>query len=127
MSKEILVTIPDRVYRQAQQISQVEQRPLHNIIEEILTKAFPAVYVHPQRAKMKQEQTAFQVMKAALLQHYEEQYVAVHHGEVVDHDPDQTALALRISERYPDTAVLIKKVSTDPDKILRMRSPRFLQ
>ena len=127
MSKEILVTIPDRVYRQAQQISQIEQRPLNNIIEEILTNAFPAVYVHPQRAKMKQEQAAFQAMKAALLRHYEGQYVAVHHGEVVDHDPDQTIVALRINKQYPDTAVLIKKVSTDPDKILHMRSPRFIQ
>jgi isopentenyl phosphate kinase len=127
MSKEILVTLPDQVYRQAQQISQVEQRPLNNIIEEILTKAFPAVYVHPQRAKMKQEQAAFQAMKAALLQQYAGQYVAVHHGEVVDHDPDQVTLALRINEQYPDTAVLIKKVSPDPDKILHMRSPRFLQ
>lgn len=127
MSKEIVITLPDRVYRQAQHISQVEQRPLNDVIGEALIKAFPFVHVNPQRAKMKEEQAAFQAMKPDLLHRYNGQYVAVHEGAVVDYDSDQTALALRISDRYPDTTVLIKKVSPEPDKILHMRSPRFVK
>ncbi len=147
MSKEIVITLPDRVYRQVQQISRVEQRPLNDVIEEALTKAFPpvstrwvteryylaqekaltkafpSVHVNPQRAKMKEEQAAFQAMKPDLLRRYEGQYVAIHNGELVDYDSDQTTLALRINDQYPNTAVLIKKVSPEPDKILHMRSP----
>ena len=126
MGTKVTLTIPDYIYQQAQQIAQTEQRLLTEVINDALVQIFPAVHVNPNRLQMEQEQIAFRRMLPHLLEQFHGEYVAIYQGQVVDHDDDQLALVLRIDEKYPDTAVLIKRVEATDDPILQMRSPRIV-
>lgn len=127
MGTKITLTIPDYIYQQAQQIAQREQRPLVDVFNEALVQIFPAIHVSPDRAHMEQEQIAFYRMHSQLLMRYPGEYVAVFQGQVVDHDADRVALVTRIDEIYPDEVVLIKRVTDEPDRVLHMRSPRWVR
>lgn len=127
MDRQILLTIPDYVYKQAEQIAESEVRSPNDVLSDILVQAFPTVYAHPQQEEMLQEQAAFQRMLDDLLPRYNEEYVAVHGGKVIDHDPDAESLVERINARYPSAVVLIKKVTPEPDRIIHLRSPRLVR
>ena len=64
-------------------------------------------------------------MYPQLGERYLGQFVAVHNGQIVDADVDFEALFLRIQERFEDTPVLIRLVSTTPTLELRASSPRL--
>jgi hypothetical protein len=56
---------------------------------------------------------------------YRGQYVAVLHGDVIDHDVDQAALAQRVRARYPETPVLLTTAEARAPREFLMRSPRL--
>ena len=74
------------------------------------------------RKKIRAETKAFEQQREMLLTNYLGQYVAVHDGQVIDHDPDLLTLHLRVVERLGDIAVLLKKVTTKPERDLVVRS-----
>jgi hypothetical protein len=127
MDKQVTLTIPDYVYRQAEQIATNEVRSPTDVLSDALVQIFPAIYVHPRQDQMLREQAAFQAMLKELLIQPNGEYVAVNHGQVVDHDSDVELLVERINEQYPEEIVLIKKVTPEPDQIIQMRSPRFVR
>ena len=71
------------------------------------------------------ESKAFRAMHAELLQRYRGEYVAIHDGEVVDHDVDLCALNRRIRARYGRIAVLLQRVTERPEVELVIRSPKL--
>ena len=77
------------------------------------------------RQKIRAETKAFEQQRDTLLANYLGQYVAVHDGQVIDHDPDLLTLHLRVFERLGDIPVLHKKVTTKPERDLVVRSRRF--
>jgi hypothetical protein len=77
------------------------------------------------RRMMQQESDAFRRMHTDLLARYPNEYVAIHQGQLVDHDADQLALLARIEDRYPDIPVLIRQVLPEPDEKFTFRSPRL--
>jgi hypothetical protein len=91
------------------------------------TAVSEALYINPERQATLQEQAAFQAMLPDLLTKFEDHYVAVYQGQVVDHDADQIALIERLDQSHPDTIVLVKQVTTEPERVLRMRSPRLIK
>lgn len=76
-------------------------------------------------AKIRAEREAFEQQHAALLANYANQYVALHHGQVIDHDPDLRTLHLRVFAQLGHTTVLLKKVTKEAERELVFRSPRF--
>ncbi|MEZ4656991.1 MAG: hypothetical protein R2911_05415 [Caldilineaceae bacterium] len=56
--------------------------------EEVLESAVRAYLREIDRKQIKTESAAFAAMHEALVKTYLGQHVAMHHGEVVDHDPD---------------------------------------
>ncbi len=127
MSNKVTLTIPEQIYRRVEQVALTSQQPMADLINEVLAEAFPAVHVNPKRYIMEQEQEAFRNMLPELLKNYESQYVAVHNGQVVDHDKNKLDLAARIYQSLPNEVVLIKQVSSKPDQVIYMRSPRFIE
>lgn len=127
MNTELTLQIPDHVYQRVEQIAQSQQRPVVDVLQDAISQLFTPVAVHPQRIQMEQEQAAFANRLLDWLHHYEGQYVAVHQGEVIDHDADKVILAIRINAAFADKIVLIKKVTAEPDKVLYNRSPRLLR
>jgi post-segregation antitoxin (ccd killing protein) len=75
--------------------------------------------------KIEEEEDHYRAQLAELLAVYEDHYIAMHNGQVVDSDPDEMALYLRIRHTYPLMGILIKQVTSDPDIIWHMRSPRL--
>ncbi len=93
--------------------------------EELAERAIRQYLRAEARRMMRQEGQAFRAMHAELLVKYAAEYVAIYHGQVVDHDPDQLALLTRIDRQYPETAVFIAQVLSEPEEVYTFRSPRF--
>ena len=89
-----------------------------NISTEALAEQALRRFLHEtERQKMQRETDAFRAQHADLFAKYAGQYVAMHEGQVVDHDADQLTLVMRIDEQYPDTPVLITQVARDPIEV----------
>jgi hypothetical protein len=97
-----------KTYRGVVRKGQIQLKPPARLTEgsevtAIVTAAEPpptsspvGLYVNPARPAMEREQAAFQAMLPQLLVQYEGQYVALHQGQVVDHDTDRAALVIRL-------------------------------
>jgi len=85
------------------------------------------LHTNPNRAAMLQEQAAYQAMLPKLLAAYENQYIAVYQGDVIDHDADKIALSMRLDETHPNVVVLVRQVTVEPDRVLKMPSPRLVR
>lgn len=126
MSHEVTVTITDDVYTQASLLAQQSQRSLEMVLSESLTRTFQPFAVHPQRELMQREVAAYERQHESLIEDYLGAYVAMHQGQVVDHDVDEIKLAKRIRKQFGGSIVLIRKVERELPPVLRLRSPRFV-
>ena len=77
------------------------------------------------RAKIHTEAEAWRALPHAVRQSYGQEYVAVHEGQVIDHDPDRLALYRRVYERLGDVAVLITPAAAPSPREFLMHSPRL--
>lgn len=93
--------------------------------QKFVAKAVQAYLNQMRREKIQAETEAFSAQYARLKEAYLGEYVAMHQGEVIDHDPDLRTLHLRVFERLGHTAVLLKQVTEAPERELNFRSPRL--
>jgi uncharacterized protein (DUF3084 family) len=127
MSDYVTVSIPESLYRRARELARVNHQHVDEVIAEALEQAFPVFYVDPERERMQQEQAAYARLRDSLLITHEGQYVAIHGGEVVDADADETALLRRIDARFRDEVVHLRRVTREPERELRIYSPRLIR
>lgn len=71
------------------------------------------------------ESERFREMHATLWAQYPHEYVAMRHGEVLDHDSDLASLHDRIREQFGRAPILIAPVLAQPDHEYRIRRPRL--
>ena len=76
--------------------------------------------------QMAQEEAAFSQALPKLRESYLDIFVAFYQEKLIDHDTDELALLARIDQQYPDQVVLIKPVMSEPEPVLRIRSPRLV-
>ena len=126
MSEYVTISIPESLYRRARDLARLNRQPVDAVIAEALDQAFPVFHVSPERERMEQEQAAYMRLRESLLATHEGQYVAIHGGRVVDADPDEATLAIRVSESYPGQVVHIHQVNREPERDLVIRSPRLV-
>lgn len=127
MGTKVTVTLPDELYRQVETVARQARRSVPDVVADVLAQAFPAVYVSPQRQQMEHEQQAYERLHGDLVRQYEGQYVAIHGGQLIDHDPDQSALVRRLDAHYPNEVVHVRQVSSEVEEpVLRARSPRLI-
>lgn len=77
------------------------------------------------RRIIEQESKAFQRLHPELLRTMPGEFVAVHHGQVVDHDSDQLAVFRRVEEAYGGQSVLIRQVRPEIEQTIEVLSPRL--
>lgn len=77
--------------------------------------------------KLDAEIAAFEKMHPQLKEHYLNQFVAIHEGQVVDADAEFESLALRTVECFGDIVVLIRQVGESPKEEYLFRSVRLLE
>ena len=70
-----------------------------------------------------QEETAYQAQHAQLLTQFPGQFIAMHNGQVIDHDTDELALFLRVRRQFSQIGILIKHVTLEVEEVWQMRSP----
>lgn len=79
-------------------------------IDQILAEAVRRYLWELNRRKISEESQLYRRQHAELKIHYLGQYIAMRHGQVVDHDPDCQALRRRVRQRFEDTPVMITLV-----------------
>ena len=99
--------------------SRVEQAAdEHKIgVDRILTDALRRYLWELDRRKISEESQAYQQRHAELKAQYLGQYIAMHNGEVVDHDMDVTVLRQRVHQqlgRRPVMITLVEEVAERP-------------
>ena len=73
---------------------------------------------------MEREVAIFEAKHKELYSHYPNQYIAMHKGQVVDHDDELMPLVKRRRQQYPNNeVVLIRQVLPELPKTLMFRSP----
>ena len=77
------------------------------------------------RAKIHVEAEAWRSMPEAARSQYYGQFVAVHQGQVIDHDPDRLQLYRRVRRQWGDTPVLMTPADAPHPREFRMFSPRL--
>ena len=92
---------------------------------QLVEAAVQAYLDQLERDNIHRETEAFWAMHAELVARYSGEYVAVHQGRVVDHDPDVTRLEQRVAERWGEAAVLIAPVTDAPRHDLTTTSFRL--
>ena len=126
MSIQILVTLPDPVYQQAQKVAQSTHRDVQEFLTEVITQNLQPFPVHENREDMLREFEAFKALHSQLLSHFKGEYVAIFQGHLVDHDENPIELLKRVKEQYPGKTVLQRKVEDNPEPVLQSRSPRLM-
>jgi hypothetical protein len=110
----------------AEQISHLtEAGGFQDDAEAVVDKALRFYLARLRHEKIRTERQAFEQQQSALLAQYPGEYVAIHEGQVIDHDPNLRTLHLRVFARLGHTPVLLKQVTAEPERELVFRSPRF--
>jgi hypothetical protein len=91
----------------------------------IVDRALRRYLAEFRREKVRKELQAFQQQRQTVLINYPGEYVAIHQGQVIDHDVDLRTLHLRIFDQLGHTLVLLKQVNPEPERELVFRTPRF--
>jgi hypothetical protein len=125
MLKEIMLPLPEELYRQLEQLATETQRNVVDVLLEAVSKQFSPYPVNPNREAMKKEIVAYEELHTELALKYLGEYVAIYQGKLADHDLDPVALHQRITAKYPNKVVLSRRVQSDPKPVLQMRSPRL--
>ncbi len=117
----LTVTLKPDVADQVEAVAQEARLDADTVVD----KAVRAYLARWRREKIRAETAAFEQQRDALLAQYSGHYVALHEGQVIDHDPDLRTLHLRVFARLGNTPVLLKQVTAEPDRDMVFRSPRI--
>lgn len=131
MNAQATLTIPKPLYDRARLVAENQRRDVSEVVAEVLEQAFPplnsGLTPSMEGADMEREIAAFHRLHSWLLANFANEYAAIYQGELVDHDPDMTALLQRIDQRFPDEFVLMRPVLKEPDVVYQHRSVRWDQ
>ena len=92
---------------------------------QVVEMAVQAYLDQLDREKIHRETEAFWSMQADLIARHPGEYVAVHRGQVIDHDPDVVQLERRVTEQWGSAAVLIAPVTNETQRDLSTVSFRL--
>jgi hypothetical protein len=139
MGVKVTLAIDNDLYRRAEKIARSRRRDVADLLAESITlpemlpaakkngpEVETAASVSSERA-VAREEAAFYRLHPELWQKYPGQYVAIYSEEMVDHDPDQVALFLRVKARYPGEFVWIAPVKETAVEEYVIHSPRSVE
>lgn len=126
------ITLPDKTVEKLEQFASSQgtnaTEILLKLVEDYLADHMPTqpLSSHDGRfAKIEAEQKRYEAIHATLLNLYSGQYIAMHDGEVVDHDFDRVGLSRRVRSRYGSIPLLIVQVRDEPRLTIYVRSPNL--
>ncbi len=78
-----------------------------------------------QQDQLSDEEAAWYAMPLAQKMRYQGQYVAIHHGQVIDSDVDRRTLYVRVRQRFSHAPIPILNAAWDEPPVYEFRSPRL--
>lgn len=131
---EVTVSIPKELYQRVERLAVLREQSFPEIMADLVNVAYldefeqldaPISALSLEDQLMQAEEDAFMQMHADLLEKFEGQYVAVHNGQVIDHDVSSDELLIRLNRSYPDQIVLVRRVTALPDTPIYWRTLRL--
>ena len=88
MSEQITITVSNKVYQRIVEKAKQSRTDVSALVNDVVANAFvPETSAkNPAQEKMMQEVEAYQQMHPQLVEKYAGQFVAIHNGQLVDHD-----------------------------------------
>ncbi len=106
------VTLDRNVYKRLQEAAEEHETTTEALIEDAARQYLWEL----ERQKISEESARFRQKYPELKRRYLGEYIALHKGEVIDHDPDEATLWKRVRQRYGRTPILIVRVEETPDR-----------
>lgn len=100
------VAVELKLYRRVEEAA----REYQVTVDEILARSIRLYLWELDRRKISEESVIYRQQHAELKSRYLGQYIAMHNGQVVDHDADFHALRQRVRQRFGRTPVMITLV-----------------
>jgi hypothetical protein len=116
------VSLDERTFSHLVQVARAQQVSADELAAQVIREHLHTI----ERTEMDREMEAYAAQHSQILEKYRDRYIAMYHGEIVDHDSDLLPLYLRIDERFPDETVLLKQVKEQVEDIFTIRSPRLI-
>lgn len=92
-------------------------------IDDLVNEAVENYLLEQQRAKIDEEIVAFEAIYNQLMENHYGEWVAIHEGQLVDHDMDGTALYQRVRAKFVAISVLLRRVTEDANDDIWIRTP----
>ena len=115
------ITVEPKLYKRVENAAQERQAS----IDDIFAEAVRQYLWEQQRHKISEESRIYRQLHARLKEKYLGQYIAMHNGQVVDHDPDFAALRRRIRQQFEHTPVMITRVGDTAESAMARRGFRM--
>jgi len=117
------IAIPDSLERE---IREAAERQGIDVSEFVETAIQAALREYRER-QIAAESKAWYALPAEERRKYDGVYVAFYRGQVVDSDPAQRALYLRLRQKYGRAPVMITVGGDHPMPVYTLRSPRLMR
>ncbi|MBX3059336.1 MAG: hypothetical protein KF770_22935 [Anaerolineae bacterium] len=128
MANSKRLSVSDQLYERIRELAKIRGQSVEDLLAAAFSLAETVFWPTADLADpATQEQIAYLAQHHTLMSQYAGQYVAIYHGQLIDHDPDFTALYQRIDPQYPDEFVLMKQVRPLPEPMLRNVSFRLIR
>ncbi len=118
------IVLDDHTAEKLKRTAAVRGIGVAELLDEVI-ELYLADQAEETRAQIDREQQAYEAQHAQLVADYAGQYIALRHGQVVDHDPDRSALGRRVRARYAAEPVLITRVGAAARQTIVVRGPRL--
>jgi len=126
MESPVTTTIMDQIRSLSTPLNATERLALIQTIADMPPAVESDVPPSTQRrSQLAAEQAAWYARPSDKRARYHGKFVAVHDGQVVDHNPDQRALYLRVRACFGRTPVLIVRADWDEPPVYTIHSPRL--
>ena len=115
------ITVEPKLYQRVEEAA-LEQEAS---VGEILTKAIRRYLWEEDRQKISEESKVYQRHHTKLKERYLGQFIAMHKGQVVDHDLDFHTLRQRILQHFGRIPIMITKVEEQAERVFTRRGFRL--
>jgi hypothetical protein len=122
---EITITLDETTYTLISNEAKVKQLKIEEMIAEAAREKYNPWEMDGDDP-MEAEFEAYVQMHSDLYRLYANQWVAIHEGQLIEHDIDINALESRLALSHPDAIIYVDKVTPQIVREIVVRSPRFL-
>ncbi|MBE2201963.1 MAG: hypothetical protein IAE79_25370 [Anaerolinea sp.] len=125
MTLQVTINLSEQIYEQVQQMALRQQKGVSETIasyleHQLLSEISPLLMQTDADPDVERERAAYLQLHDTLWKTYPDEYVAIYNGQLVDHDPDKSALYARIQEKYPTQFVLMRQVKAEPEIVYNL-------